>query len=49
MDADLKQKLIEIEKERARLYRREFIYDMICIFSITFTAVHAADFIASFF
>ena len=49
MNEDLKQRLIEIEKERARLYRREFIYDMICIFSITFTAVHAADFIASFF
>ena len=49
MDEDLKQRLIEIEKERARLYRREFIYDMVCLFCFAFTAMHAADFIASFF
>ena len=49
MDADLKQRLIEIQKERDKLYRREFIYDMVCLFCFAFTAVHAADFIASFF
>ena len=49
MDADLKQRLIEIQKERDKLWRREFVYDMICLFSIAFTSIHVADFIASFF
>ena len=49
MDADLKQKLIEIQKEKDKLWRREFIYDMVCLFCFAFTAMHVADFIASFF
>ena len=49
MDADLKQRLIEIQKEKDKLYRREFIYDMVCLLCFAFTAMHVADFIASFF
>ena len=49
MDADLKQRLIEIQKEREKLWRREFVYDMVCMFGIAFTSIHVADFIASFF
>ena len=49
MDADLKQRLIEIQKEKDKLYGREFIYDMVCLFCFAFTAMHAADCIASFF
>jgi hypothetical protein len=49
MNTDLKQKINEIEKERNKLRVSEFIYDMVCLFSIAFTSIHAIDFIASFF
>ncbi len=49
MTSEFKQKMIEIEKERNKLRVSEFIYDMICLFSIAFTGIHAIDFIASFF
>ena len=49
MNSEFKQKIIEIEKERNKLRLSEFIYDMICLFSIAFTGIHAIDFIASFF
>ena len=49
MNSEFKQKIIEIEKERNKLSVSEFIYDMICLFSIAFTGIHAIDFIASFF
>ena len=49
MNSEIKQKIIEIEKERNKLRVSEFIYDMICLFSIAFTGIHAIDFIASFF
>ena len=49
MDAGLKQKLIEIEKQRDKIRRMEFIYDIICFFSISFTAAHIVDFVISFF
>ena len=49
MNSEIKQKIIEIEKERNKLRVSEFIYDMICLFSIAFTSIHAIDFIVSFF
>jgi hypothetical protein len=49
MDTEFKQKMIEIEKERNKLRVSEFIYDMICLFSIAFTGIHVIDFVASFF
>ena len=49
MNSEFKQKIIEIEKERNKLRVSEFIYDMICLFSIAFTGIHAIDFIVSFF
>ena len=49
MDTEFKQKMIEIEKERNKLKVSEFIYDMICLFSIAFTGIHVIDFVASFF
>ena len=49
MDAEFKQKMIEIEKERNKIKKSEFAYDMICLFSIAFTGIHAIDFIVSFF
>ena len=49
MDTEFKQKMIEIEIERNKLRVSEFIYDMICLFSIAFTGIHVIDFVASFF
>ena len=49
MDAEFKQKIIEIEKQRNKLRMSEFIYDMVCLFSIAFTSIHVVDFIVSFF
>ena len=49
MTSEFKQKMIEIEKERNKLRVSEFIYDMICLFSIAFTGIHVIDFVASFF